>query len=495
LFLPSRFDAHGDDDIPWLTRKLGAILEIDPEFVFEIYEKTFANVISDSSETSLGHSRILPLRSNRRQDFQMSYWNLKEFFPNFLRANPTLATKAYVKAVHGYVLRDHPPTGRRAKQTVRVAGRTCVLQEDWSYIWASNPNDQHGDNAVKIAQQFSKWLREATPEATLAAAETIISENEMALVWARLFMVAAERTNILGPVLWPIATNYAFLWASDTRKDGIDFIAATYPRLTASERATFEAAVLAFDFSDSDEPEKARGYVLKRLFATIGADRLLTEEGRALATVSDETRRHDYENDRPASFEVSSYATDDFWWLREQKVDTAAPENADILALAKSFKEDLQEQNKTKAFPTLEKSVAKLSAFLRDIDARPDSHPLVKSYATGAVADGLEAIVSMFEKELANFPPLADVLISMTTRLAGHPAPEVTPDTEESFEKSPSWGSPAPRISAAHAAMVLARVGTTAAGVLRLTIERLLTDPHPAVRMAIATRINALWLS
>jgi hypothetical protein len=495
LFLPDRFEAHGDDDIPWLTRKLGAILAVDPEFVVEIYEKTFARGIADKNETSIGHSRILPLRSNRRQDFQMSYWNLKEFFPKFLRTNPRLATRAYVKSVHGYVLRDHPPREAHSKHTIDVSGKTCSLQEDWSCIWASNPNEQHGDNAVQIAQQFSKWLRDAAPEDAIAATEIIISENEMALVWARLFMVAAERSDLLGPILWPIATSYPFLWASDTRKDGIDFIAATYPRLPAKERTAFEVKALAYDFSAADEPEKARKYVLQPLFATIGSDQLLTQEAKVFAIVTDAARGHDYQNDRPVNLEVSSYAPEEFWWLREQKVDTAAPENAELLARAKSFKHDLQEQNRTAAFPTVAKAVAKLTGFISELDAQTDGHPLVKSYATGAAADGLEAIVSMFENELANDTQLADVLITLVARFATDPSPEVMPDIEEKFEKSASWGSPAPRVSAAHAAMVLARTGETAAHKLRPVIKQLLKDEHPAVRMSVATRINALWLS
>jgi hypothetical protein len=131
-------------------------------------EKTFARGIADDSETSIGHSRILALRSNRRQDFQMSYWNLKEFFPRFLCINPRLATRAYVKSIHGYVLREHPPGEAHGKHIIDVSGRTCSLQEDWSCIWASNPNEQHGDNAVQIAQHFSKWLRDAAPEDAVA---------------------------------------------------------------------------------------------------------------------------------------------------------------------------------------------------------------------------------------------------------------------------------------------------------------------------------------
>jgi hypothetical protein len=495
LFSPERFEAHGDDDIPWLTRKLDAISAIDPEFVLEIYEKTFARGISDNSETSIGESRILPLRSNRRQDFNMSYWNLKEFFPKFLRAHPSLGTKAYVKAVHGYVLREHPLRKGDGRYRHQVEGTASVLQEDWSHIWASNPDEQHGDNAVLIAQHFSKWLRQVVPDQAFAATRIIVSENEMALVWARLLMVAAERCELFCGLLWPIATSFPFLWASDTRKDCVDFIAASYPAQPLEERAAFEERALAFDFSEATHPAKAREYVLKRLFATIGFDGLRTEGAKAFAIIRDAAQEQDYRNDRIANFEVTSYASEEFWWLREQKVDTEAPENAELLAAARSFKDDVDQQNRTKALPTLAVGVTKLNRFIAEIDAHAGCHPLVKAYATGAAADGLEAVVSMFENELAKDAELIDTLIAAVTRFAGDPSPEVTPDLEQKFEESPSWGSPAPRVAAASAAMVLARTGEAAAHRLRLVIEQLLRDAHPAVRMSIATRINAMWLS
>lgn len=495
LFLPGRFDAHGDDDIPWLTRKLDAILAVDPEFVLEIYENTFSRGIVDESKTSIGQSRILPLTTNRRQAFQMAYWSLKEFFIKFLHADPALGTKAYVRAMHGYVLREHPLHDTQSRHVIDLSGRTCSLQEDWSHIWASNPDDQHADNAIQIAQQFSNWLREATPEAAIVATEVIIAENGMAIVWARLFMVAAERSDVLGFILWPLAASYPFLWASDTRKDVIDFIAAVYPSLSVGDRASFETETLAYDFADAREPGAAREHVLKRLFATIGSDHLHTAEAKAFATVSDTTQALDYENRRLARYEVGFSALDELWWLREQGVDTTALGNSELLERAASFKKELSEQNRTKAFPTPGESAARLTGFLAEVDGRPDAHSLVKSYVMGLVAEGLEVIVSMFERELAGDVRLVDALAAMTERFARDVSPETTPETEESFENSPAWGSPSPRVSAGVAAMILAGTGEFAVHKLRPVIEQLLKDPHPAVRMAVATRVNTLWFT
>ena len=201
--------------------------------------------------------------------------------------------------------------------------------------------------------------------------------------------------------------------------------------------------------------------------------------------VSVETRRRDYQNERLVDLEVRSFSTEDFWWFREQKVDPDEAENAAVLACAKSLKDDLQQQNRTKSFPSAAVGVSRLSAFVSEIDAHPNCHPLVSSYATGIAAEGLEMVASMFEKELGSAPQSKENLITLVCRFANHPSPEVGPETEENFEKSPSSGSPAVRVS----------VGSSEARTLRPVILQLLEDFHPAVRMSTATWINALWLS
>ncbi len=101
LFRPEHFDAHADREMPSLTRKLRPISEVDPEFVVEIYSVIFAGQIEDTSKTMLGDSQILPLLSNRRQDYGMAQFNLKEFFPHFLRRWPTAAITALQRAMTG----------------------------------------------------------------------------------------------------------------------------------------------------------------------------------------------------------------------------------------------------------------------------------------------------------------------------------------------------------------------------------------------------------
>ncbi|MBR0840482.1 ATP-binding protein [Bradyrhizobium liaoningense] len=495
LFDASRFEAHGDDDIPWLTQKLRSILASDPEFVLTIYEETFARGITDRSKTSIGNSRIMRMTSNRQQDFEMSYYNLKEFFPTFLDAEPKLATKAYVKSVHGYVLRDHPPERTETITVTLANGSQFRLREDFSYIWASNPDNRHGENALEMTQHFSAWLRDAKADEALSAAHVICTENEMGIVWARLFMVAKARADIFGSLLWPIATSHPVLWASDTRKDAIDFISAAFSDQPAAEQLAFEQRALAFEFNDAKDPARAHEYILKRLFTAIGKDCLQTEDARVLATVSEPSQARDYSNERPVHFEVTSGSPEDYWWLRRNDVDPDRPPNAALLRIAEALKAEIEVNNRTKAFPTLVGAVARLKGFTDDIARADGVDADVFSYAEGIGAEALEVIVPMFERELVKDAASVEELSRLAEQFGKSADPELGPETEARFADSPSWGSPAPRVATAHAAMQLARVGPEATARLLPLLRSLLRDPHPAVRMAVATYLNALWVT
>lgn len=494
LFEPDRFAEHGDDDISWLTRAMAPIAAVDPDFVVEIYGATFSRDITDDTTTSIGQSAILSLTSNRRQDYQMSFWNLKEFFPRFLESHPLPGIKAYLKAIHGYIEREHPANDSQTQHGIEIVDRRIRLWEDWSYIWASDPDEQNADNASEMTRTFVAWLTAAPSELALAAADIILTENAYGLVWARLLMVAAQRADIFREMLWPIATSYPFLWATDTRKDAIDFISANYPALTLQERKAFEQRVIKQDFGIFEGSVRLRDYVLSALFRSIPAILLATDAAKALAAPKEGEHPTDYENERSIST-VRSFGMDDYWFLSHQGVDPTLPTNAPILAAAKALNTALEPNNRVAAFPTLSAAMGKLTGFLADVDGWEDADYLVRSHAEGIAADALKTIAAMFENEISKDWDTAAVLIGIVKRFVDHPFPEMSETTEQDFENGPSWGSPAPRVSASEAAITLARTGERAARELRATIEHFVGDVHPAVRLSAARHLTALWFS
>jgi len=494
LFEPERFDKHGHEDIPWLTRKVSQIADSDPDFVISTYAKVFAGTITDNGETSLGNSRILPLISNRRQDYEMAQWSLAEYFPTFLKKHPRAASIALIEAMKGYVDREHPVRDNARTLTFSVNGRNVQLIQDWSYIWASDPEQQHGDNALRLAVAFVQQMSVAPAADLVAMAHEFIERNSLGVLWSRLMLIGARRIDILGNLLWPYASQPELLKSPDTMKDSTDVVAAGYTLQTEAARAAFERKILGLTYPESGDPEDLRKYMLRRIFGVIGRGNLVTEDARDALT--EVLARPDAEaaNDRPfRTSGVTMSSPEDHWWLKEQGIDTESPANAKILQQTKALKEEFSGNKREFSTNDFSGTLDRLIGFLAQVDATDGVHDRVRSDALGVFGEALSTLVNSDEKAAVASESRIRQIIAQINRLAASESPEVRDDTEESFEKSAAWGSPAPRIDAAHLTLVMSRASSSAFEALRGTILALLEDAHPAVRMAIATHINAIW--
>lgn len=495
IFIPEHFEQYAHAEVPWLARKLEPIAAVDPAFVAEIYRKSFAAEITDTSKTSMGGSQILPMSSNRRQDYQHAQWQLKEYFPTFLAEHPDEAMTALLDVIAGFVAREHPPGERMETWAFEVNGQQATLVEDWSNIWAWNPDDEHGDNELLILKSFVKRLKAAAPDDAIHLAQSVAARNRQGVVWSRLFIAGAARPDVLGPVLWSYATKHHFISSPDTSKDAIDFITARYPLETDATRQAFEEDVLAIEFPRSSDPASTREDALERLFGTIGLDQLVTAEARKLAEAA--RNKGGVPNERPTNFTVTRGSPDDWWWLRKNGVDLTTPANSTLLAAIKTAKSDLNlEQGAGQKGYNLQAGASHVERLKQAIEAatRDGAASSVTNYAGGVLADGVEKVAGFDVAQLRGQPAIVSMLAELIEQLATHASPEVDEDTEKSFENSAAWGSPATRIGAAEAAMHLSRVDTATFDRLRPLIERLLTsDPHPAVRLSIAQRLTAFW--
>jgi hypothetical protein len=495
LFATERFRERADQEMPTLTRRLKSIAAVDPEFVVEIYQILFGRRIDDTSRTSMGNSQILPLMSNRRQDYDMARYSLKEFFPRFLTTQPIHALSALIGAMKDHAALEHPIQDETAKLwTVSANGRSVHLRQDLSHIWAWNPDEGHADNALALVQAFVRRLREAEPVDARSMVEYLIANNELALLWARTLLIAVERPDVLGDLLWPLVTQEAFLQCVDTRKDAIDFIAARYPSVAESERARFENSARKFDFSDHSEPDRARGHFLAGLFGRIGGSHVATEEARQIARAAEAPEQSDDPNPRPYFITEGIGSAESHWWLRRHGVDVESPTNAGFLAGADAVKSTLGLDDANVKIADIADATSRLAQLRERIATAPAAvHRDVIGYAEGVISQGVSRICRLSVEQLRAAGEAIDQCIPLIDWIAVSENPETTEETEASFERSQAWGSPALRIEAAEAIMNLCRLGPDRVDYFQSTMERLLGDPHPAVRLQIAERLTVLW--
>jgi hypothetical protein len=489
LMSPERFELNGHSDLPWLARSLGSISESDAEFAAEIMQFIFSHEISDEGATPIGRSRILPLTSNRRQDYDMARFQVKEFFPRFIEKHPLMALRVLTTAFEKEAREDRDA---QKTWTLTGGGLQATLIADGSYVWAWNPSERHANNRAGLLMTLVSYLERATPQETVELAINIITQGRLAVLWSRLLIVAARKPDVLGSLLWDFVIQEPLLVCTDTRKYAIDFIAARYLSEPPSDRERFEKSLANFDYSDFTNPEGMRQHLTETIFGTIGSSALVTEAAKTIADTVLAERPKERINRRP--FEITSgYSEPEkWWWLTEAGVDVNAAGNRELL----------EEVDRVKTVLGLEGRPAKgasLSETLELVDqlvARTETSsavPLVVTYADGVIAQGIARGAMTDVRVLRQSPDIVRRLADLAMRYSTNPEPQVTPNIEDKFEENASWGSPAPRIDAAEAAIILCQVDAATVTSLRRTVENALMDPHPAVRLVVEQRLSLLW--
>lgn len=480
LLTGERFENHAHEDMPAVARKAKNIAAHDHDFAVEIYRVAFTQQVLDTSATSMGNSQILPMSSNKRQDYNHARWQLAQYAPGILERNPDLGVRLLIAALEGQLASEHPTEA--AEQSITVAGQTVALLDDGSYIWAHDPDDRHAhaDNCASMIEAFKKRLLNAPATDAVNLAQFAIANNRMALLWARMFLAAARRPEVLGQIVWPFASSLQFLQSSDTRKDAIDAVAANYSTVTAGDKRQFEEAVFTIPFDRYENPDRAKRRFLATLFGAIGEDKLETDAAKQLlseAAAASVPRG----NNRPFSIVTDTSPVEPYYWLTEAGVDIECEPNASLLRLVEAAP-GRPDPDGTHTMTVADGARALIAiADALTNSTPPLSSPMVIDHAQTTLLQGCESLARR-KAELHADPAVVQALVNL-----------VEPYLEASTGAAPLEAQVRLRAAAVEAALLLCTASQEIATRLTPKIETLLTDGSETVRAAIANDLGQLW--
>lgn len=474
-----RFARVGYIELPWLSGETLHMAPYDEDLLVELFARVFrGGDFRHDKVTSMGNSWILPMRSNAAQDFGMATYSLCQAFPELLRDYPRLALRALALSMAGERDKDHAPSELVAIWPVTLSGVEYGFEQDMSHIWAWDIDTDTHDDIAKLYHATTSWFASANdPSLNDEIAPLLLGGTSIALVWRTLFDLGAIKPQELGLTIWRAAASPLPLKSLETRQAAINLLAAVYPLLGADDREQIETDWLAMEFSETADPEDRKRTVLATLFQAIGPHNLATEAARSFLAASlstDET----FENSKPVSFHMHRGAG--------ENTPGAAPDDpvrllVDTLKAARTAlaneANDANWASLTTATEDLLKSYIAAGQFDQSIDD--------EAIATLADALGLAIVHGQLVEDLKE-PALATLIA-----LASHRHPELHENTEANFENNAAWGSPAPRVDVAEGISRL--IGRPELWPqVRPTYERLLSDPHPAVRMRAAIRLPTI---
>lgn len=487
------FSANADREARWLSEQIVQIARSDPDFSIEIYRSLYSQDITDDSTSHFGGqvSRIMPLSSNRRQDYQSCRYDLGRRVTRLLELSVPLGTRAIVEAALRDTDRAMPLGDDRERVTIVGRAPFDLLGHDYSYKAWDDTEEQLGTQDDDVLAQFVAHLRACSPEAFAATVEAAANDYAGPAVWTRILGVGAERVGEVGDLLWPFASNITTLGHGDIVRDAVRLLAAVYPSRTIEERAAFEAETLRPNLFTNEAEQRWWRRTLSRFLSLVDANAIATDAMRALRTelvAAEELSGNPPMRSGSIRWGSSRGITRSF--LAGEGVDTEEGPDAEIVGQSEALSDLVQNTPSDSNAAVLGVLWAGTLTTIGMYDANAtELHAKVEQPVWGNISNAVERIVAADAYVPgADGLPSIDELLEILNRLWASRFPE-----PKENDDSLSWGNWEVRVYAAEAYVALARRFGDTHGELVGKFDAMLADPAPQVRLQAAERLLVLW--
>ena len=472
------FSKNADREAHWLAGEILPIARADPSFATEIYAGLYGQMITDTGTSALGghRSRIMPLSSNRRQDYEHALWHLGKSVGEFLVISPEHGTRSVIEAVIGKSMaRGY---GDQGGSHVVNLGFTQVefrgIGREFN-AWDEKDADVPSGDADPLAH-YVAFLRSCDVASFGVSVAAASRDYATAPVWTRILGVASERVAEVGDLIWPIVTKPDLITNSDTLRDAIRFVATAWPTRSNEERRGFEE--MMFDDTRLDQVEaRARWRVIVgRLLA------LIPQEALVLGRTRDLRRQLEADGEltenRPiriyysSSGEHGDYIRHNF---RREGVEIDVGPNRLVLDALDALKASVNATPDTSEAAKLATLWSEAAALIALIDANPGLHGQISQSALVYISNAVERVASSdFYDPCSDGLPDLDVLFAVLARLYEN--------KEVIVYAAKAWVSLASRF-AAEGPELVDRIGA------------ILTDHQPIVRLQAAMNLQVLCMA
>lgn len=490
---PEHLKEHGYKDLRWLSRQIRTIAKDDSAFAADIYQAAFGYSEPSDDATPMGNSALLAMRSNKRQDYQSSWYALTEPLPEILRNNLETGVRALVAGLDAYVKRERnndPYPGEPREGEFALGAATAHFCVDWSHSWYRAGYKPLTDAPVLLTKFEAVLFAFAGQDDAAATMERILrilatQHSVPASIWASLLIAGEQHPALYANQLFPLALADPLIRSSDTRYQLGSFIKAAYEYLPAASRVAFEQNLLALS---GERAERYRtvlaGCIPLQLVATEAMHAFLAKIERSGAARA---------NTPPVQFTSSSRPFDADAYLESEGVSLKEADNT-------ALREEIAQMEELVPLGSLDlslKTVRQQIAILSAIGSRLDNVYAGKVPATlhdlayGMLAEGASRLARAVPAVLADAKvrlPLKRLLL----RCATSQNPHYNAAHEKTFHENLSWGGPSARAAAAEGLMNFTRVGKTRDPQLMAAIRILARDKVPEVRMQIVGNLAML---
>jgi hypothetical protein len=490
--LPEHMEQFAYEEFRHITRNIDRIIDADGRLAADIYAAAFRFDERSNATTDMSGSQLLALRSNRRQDYQGSWYGLTESYPKFLKATPEEAAWALNKAIEGYVARQHSHTSTTAEERTvefNLGARTATYIVDYSNIWLQTAIGSRQDAPQLLVKLGAEFLSDddETENSLRPVISVLMGNARLAVMWRTVLDLASQKPALVGHEVVPLVCAAPILTGSDTREVAGRFISTVYPHLSEEDRAAIEAAIVGLQGQQGDRAKSI-------LLGCIPADLFATEEARA--TYEQLVAAGEIQENRPA-FEMRGgfREFDPDFLFRAEGVPIEEPANRKLRDLTDPVDQfwtgqrngQLTEEAVAAILPAVDALYSAVTA------ADTGAHESVAERAFGVLAEAADAIANLAPDALKRIGAW-DVIVNALLSSSRAPWPVLSAEFEEQFNSSMSWGAPCARVAAAQGLVKLLKAADQNERCpLQDAVLALARDEVARVRYQVARCLNTLW--
>jgi hypothetical protein len=482
------FTEHAHSEAPWLAEGVPHIIPYDADFVATIYSTLFGRPAPQDGKSWFGGqpSRIIPLSTNRKQEYEHAYWHLNRALRAFLDVAPKAGVAAVIGAAKGMARNKSRTKTPLTVLEVDIDGSVVRVIDEMLSLQDWRRGARRTGSAEKdVLTTFVDFLVKADAETFRNAVDTAAAGETGAAIWARLLRIGSERAGVADDLLWPLAATPAFASIRGLARDAVIYLGATYPLRSPHEREKFETAALQPHLLEDSPAGRWWRSLVSRLLSLVQEDALITVEMKQFrAGLAAENLLRG--NPAFVSIETRSGPAEDITGilLARDGVDLENEPNRSVRAATRVLEESLKTQTGTDT-QTDVVGLWHLTRVLVEIIDRavsPALHTELLHSSWSAVSNAVERISTSdtYDPTLAGHPNL-DTLLALVSRLGRNAYPEER--TEDDDSGMMAWGNWDVRVYAASSTMRLARRFAADHPEMLDELEAFLRDPVHTVRL------------
>lgn len=486
LFEADRIFKYGHKELFWVAQQFENVAIESPNFAKDILIAIFSSPLPSSDEaTSMGDSRIMPLTSNKKQDFESVLYLLNQHLVWFCLQYPDIAADAIRQIITTLVERREYKDSNKCL-VAEIGNVTLHLKKDLSYIWW-NDSAHHYEKDAAVLDELVKALKQALKD-DLSCFNTLakglmIGEIPIVIVVA-IIKALNEYTGEPPTLAIHIASSIPLLLALETSYSAGELLRKLHPLMSGEEKKSIELKIL--DISDDNFKE--------RLVSCLSEEHI-TE--RAMKEYYElKTNIKPLQKNVPPFELHTSWGGDDNWWLKSKGVNLETEQTKELLASIRNIENHNASGDHTIALSDFFERWKLALELLANLEADESIHLQLQNQGRDAIAELCKKICNACSnpEELKLFPEIRQAINSCLLPHLEVPE-EYSPESEKQFEASASWGRPAPRIVAAEALMAFIRVNNYASEEDCNLIIKLAKDPAVEVRHAVLSRANQVCIA